>query len=305
MVNRIGLALLVGLGLVIGIVPPALMAEEAVVIDPPAVLPSLTPVPPTLSSMIATPFPFQIYLPLVLSSDAKPFGPFDFPPSEAEDWPFTASRLGRGASDLAAARAAGLGVLVALTGSRSNYTAANGCFSLSMWRAALDGNDLAAIQPYVDDGTILGLYALDEPFRWANDCGPTYVELNEVCRYANQRLPGISCGVNAPPGWLAQGLGETSYDQFGYLFTQTNFQHTHDWSAWAQQQLADAQWFNGPLWLSINVSTANPTLAQIRDAGVTLCQTDAAGVLMWKWPVGFGRPEAYQAMAAIARACGW
>jgi len=204
--------------------------------------------------------------------------------------------------DLAVARAAGLRVLVALTGGRSGYTDSDGCFSLEMWRAALDRNDLAAVQPYVNDGTVAGLYAVDEPHDWS--CGPTYTELNEVCRYANGRLPGIRCGFNAPPAWLADGLGETDFDQLGYLFTQTNFQRTSDWSGWAERQIDEAAWFDGPLWLSMNVVTGNPTVAQIQDAGVALCQA-GDGVMMWRWPTGFDRPGMAEVMQEIATACGW
>jgi len=255
--------------------------------------------------------PFRVFLPAIAyhhtspTASDKPFGPFDFPPSQVSDWPFTASRLGRTLSDLQRADAEGMQILIALTGSRSNYTDRNGCFSLELWKDTLDSANLAAIQPYVDNGTIAGLYAVDEPFDWAGDCGPTYREINELCRYANQRLPGIRCGVNAPPSWLAQGLSQTNYDQLGYLFTQTNFRRTSNWAAWANRQFSDASWFNGPMWLSVNVDIDQPTPSQIRQAGIDLCQSPAAGVLMWKWPIGFDQPGIEEVMSDIARACGW
>jgi hypothetical protein len=152
-----------------------------------------------------------------------------------------------------------------------------------MWKNMLDSRDLTAIQPYVNDGTILGLYAIDEPHDWG--CGPTFYQLNEVCRYAHQRLPEIACGFNTSPAWLRPGASQL--DQLDYLFTQTNFNrvpNTSDWVAWADQTALDASWFSGPLYLSINAYTGSPTAAQVRDAAIALCDHPASsGVMMWKW----------------------
>jgi hypothetical protein len=215
-------------------------------------------------------------LPLVIYEPppaVKPFGPFDFPPRLADEWPFTATRGGNRPGELQAAREGGITVLVALTGSKSGYSDPHGCFSLELWQAALDRHDMDAIQPYVEDGTIAGLYAVDEPYDW--DCGPTYPQLDQMCAYAQGRLPGIRCGFNAPPFWLAQGLGETDYAHLGFIFTQSNFRQTQDWSAWAAAQLDEARQINPawPVYLSINVITDMPSPEQVQEAGIALRQT--------------------------------
>lgn len=258
--------------------------------DTPTPAPANTPVP------TETPIPPSPTPP----GESKPFGPFNWPPSD--NWSmFTASRLGRTLSQYEDARQRGVTVLAALTGGHSSYTDANGCFSVQMWRNALDRNDLAALQSYVDDGTIGGLYAIDEPHDWGNSCGPTHADIDAICAYAEQQLPGILCGVNSPPSWLAG----YDYEHLGFIFTQTNFRRTSDWSVWADEQFAAASWFPGDVWLSINAYTGSPTAAQIQDAGIALCQSQAAGVMMWKWgqPDFTTMPGAHQAMDAIAQAC--
>jgi len=225
----------------------------------------------------------------------------NFPPTVA-GWPFNFSRLGNNLADLQAAKERGFKVLVALTGGKSGYTDGNGCFSLSMWKARLDANNLAAIQSYVDDGTIAGLYAIDEPHDWS--CGPSFTDLNAVCAYAHLRLPDIACGFNAPPAWLAPGAAQLN--ELDYLLTQTNFSRTRDWAAWAEEQAGwTEQYFSGrPLYLSMNIVTYSPTPAQIQAAGEALCRSSAQLVTMWKWPDRFGESGMLAAMEAIAAACG-
>jgi hypothetical protein len=210
--------------------------------------------------------------------------------------------LGGNVAYLEQARQREVRVLIVLTGGHSNYTDSNGCFSVTMWRAALDRNNLAAIQPYVDDGTITGLYAIDEPHDWGNPaCGPTLAQIDEICSYAEDRIPGIRCGVNAPFSWLAG----YPYQHLGFLFTQSNFRRTSDWSAWSEEQLDAADWFAGPIWLSMNVSQYATSLAQVEAAGTALCRSEADGVMMWKYGAGFpfNQPGAHEAMQRMADEC--
>ena len=207
----------------------------------------------------------------------KLFGPFDWVPDGNKN--YTLTRVGKKVEVLEEARAHNVKAFIALTGSRWRYTNNNGCFDLQMWKDELDRQDLAGIQPFIDDGTVIGLYAIDEPNDW--DCGPSYEELNEVCLYAHQRLPGIACGFNEKPAWLASGSDKL--EELDYLFVQTNFNRVQDWSAWAQEKLDEAAWFDGPVYLSINAYTGNPSAKQIENAAIALCQSNATGVMLWKW----------------------
>jgi len=257
---------------------------------------------PPSTSNTAVPSPAPTSPPVIPSGSSKLFGPFDIPPTQAGGWPFSVTRYAYQPQELDAACRNGLKVLIALTGGHNRYTDENGCFSLDMWKAALDANDLNGVQPYVDNGTIVGLYAIDEPHDWGNDCGPTYSDLNAVCEYAHARLPGIACGVNTSPEWLEQGLGETDFGAFDYLFTQYNWRQG-DIHEWINRQFAHARWFDGDIWLSLNVVASNPTPAQIEEVGVALCQANVRGVTMWKWGERFSEPGMVEAMGMIAAAC--
>ena len=111
---------------------------------------------------------------------------------------------------------AGLKALVALTGSKKNYSDARGCFQLGMWKQALDRHDAARIQSLVDQGVLLGLYAIDEPHDWP--CGPSFEDIDAACAYAGQKWPNLKCGVNAPPAWLKPGASKLTH--VGFLFFQ-------------------------------------------------------------------------------------
>lgn len=265
-------------------------------------VPTLTPTYP--------PSPLPSPTPTSEPTAGKPFGVFNWVPGPG--WPFTATRLGRSLADLERARQQETRVLVALTGSHGNYTDESGCFDLPAWRDALD-RSVTGIQSYVNDGTIYGLYAVDEPHDWENrSCGPDWGDLNSACSYAHSILPGIRCGYNAPPSWLHQQEaawpGDPMPMSIDFIFIQTNFLRVRDgpaWAAWANEQLAEAAWSGRPVWLSINAYTGEPTAVQIRDAAIALCESEAVGVMIWKW----GQPNFEQvagmreAMEAAAEVC--
>lgn len=204
-----------------------------------------------------------------VNKGGKLFGPFDYVPDGSQA--YTLARLS-GISQLHEAKAHNVKVLYAPSW-WSRVRDANGCLDVEVWKSDFDA-DAPGMRPYVDDGTVIGLYALDEPHD--QDCLPTKAQLTELCDYSRARFPDLPCGYNAPPAWM-EGV------DVDYLFQQTNFTKTLDWSKWAEQQFRAASWFDGPIYLSINAYTGNPTDQQIIDAAIALCSTDAAGVMMWKW----------------------
>jgi len=204
----------------------------------------------------------------VASPMGKLYGPFDWVP---DGTPYTLTRLSSTAS-LDEAQSQGVKVLFAPSW-WSRVRDSNGCLDVQKWKSDFDA-DVPSLQPYVDDGTVIGIYALDEPHD--QGCIPTKAQLTELCDYSKSRFPGLSCGYNAPPDFM-EGVG------VDYLFTQTNFIKTQDWGTWAQAKLNEAAWFNGPVYLSINAYTGNPSAEQIENAAIALCQSNAAGVMMWKW----------------------
>lgn len=279
--------------------------SESVIVAPQ----EATPEPTELSRPALTPDPTDIPSPqptaILPRGAGKPFGPFNWPASLADDWPFTVSRLGyygeQSLPELDAASRNGVSVLVAMTGGRRRYTDTDGCFSLEMWKDEFNRRDLNILIPYIDSRTIVGLYAMDEPHDWS--CGPTYTELNEICGYVHSKIPNLPCGFGgASPAWYEQGLNETDFSDLDYILVQYSLRFAPV-QEWIDFQFEHVDWFHGDVWLSMNIYAYSPTPQEIRDTGIALCQSDAVGVTMWKWPLRFDEPGMRGALNDVAEVC--
>lgn len=267
--------------------------------------PSATPSPtstyiqyPT-DTPTATPTATPTWTPTSAPSGGKLFGAFDYVPGGAWDDVFTTSRLTGSAAHMELARSHGMQVLAALTGGKSGYQT-NGVFDLAKWKARLDANDLGMLRQRVADGTLWGIYAVDEPHDPAG--WVTGATLEAACAYAHERLPGVRCGFNTPPGWLLGQRPAGGYGSIDFVFTQSNFGRTSDWAAWAVEQRGYADQLGiGPMWLSMNIATYSPSADAIRQAGLALCDSDAAGVMMWK--AGYLSETMRPAMTEISDRC--
>ena len=168
------------------------------------------------------------------------------------------------------------------------------------WKQALDRHDVARIQGLVDQGVLQGLYAIDEPHDWP--CGPSFADIDAACAYAGQKWPKLKCGVNAPPGWLRPGRAQLGH--LGFLF----FQYASgrgDPRGWLAKQMADADWFHGDIWLSIQLLKPRLSVSEFRQVALQFCGARPAGLLMWKWSEEwFAQPGVLSAMQEVATACG-
>jgi hypothetical protein len=90
-------------------------------------------------------------------------------------------------------------------GSQPEYKDKSGHFSLQMWKERVNrfrGLDFSA---YLQDGTIIGHYLIDEPYdpaNWAGDPVPPSV-LEEMGRYSKQLWPEMPTVIRAEPSYLA------------------------------------------------------------------------------------------------------
>lgn len=134
-----------------------------------------------------------------------PFGPFHLP----------AARIGstfdgllrnvvpsRIMLTLDSVRSRGGRVVLAVT--RSYTINPDGTFNLTYWKWEVDRYRSLPLQPYLEDGTIIGLYVVDEP-----DCGPCYggrtiaqATVEEMARYAKTIWPDILTIARVVPGWF-------------------------------------------------------------------------------------------------------
>jgi hypothetical protein len=106
-------------------------------------------------------------------------------------------------SDLERARRTDTRVLINFTGNEANLRDETG-FSMEKWKARMDrfrGMDLTS---YIDDGTIIGHFLLDEPSDKANWNGDqvTHAEIDEMGRYSKERWPQMLTIIRAWPDYL-------------------------------------------------------------------------------------------------------
>jgi hypothetical protein len=127
--------------------------------------------------------------------------------------------------ELATIKARGAKVVLNLAGGQVRYTDRNGHFSMSMWKASVDRYKNVNFSSYINDGTVVSHYLVDEPQDEANWNGTviTPVMLEEMARYSKQLWPNLPTVVRAFPDYLAGLTGKYRYldaawAQFVYRF---------------------------------------------------------------------------------------
>jgi hypothetical protein len=106
--------------------------------------------------------------------------------------------------DLAAARRVGARVVLGLVGNERRYRDAKGHFSFALWKARVDRFRGLNFSPYIQDGTIVGHYILDEPHDPTNWGGTlvTRAEVDQLARYSKQLWPSMPTVVRGWPAYL-------------------------------------------------------------------------------------------------------
>lgn len=106
--------------------------------------------------------------------------------------------------DLAQIKAQGGKVVLALSGSPKYYLDGKR-FSMSKWKARLDRFKNVNFSSYINDGTVIGHYMIDEPNDPANWGGqpvsPSVLE--EMGKYSKQLWPGLATIVRVDPKYLS------------------------------------------------------------------------------------------------------
>jgi hypothetical protein len=113
-------------------------------------------------------------------------------------------------SHLKAIKARGGKVVLNLAGSQARYRDKYGNFSLSKWKASVDRFKSVNFSSYINDGTVVANFLMDEPHnktRW-NGKVVSYSTIEEMARYSKARYPGLATTIRAYPTWLA-GYGGT------------------------------------------------------------------------------------------------
>ena len=136
-------------------------------------------------------------------------------------------------------RAKGGRVLLKLTGENAYKT--NGRFDFGKWKVGMDRYKNINFDSYINDGTIVGHFILDEPHfpsRWGNQVIPQ-ATVEEVAKYSKQRWPNLPTIVAAPANWLASAQVNYVYLDAGWATFRSK---TSDSPAtWIAQQVKRAK----------------------------------------------------------------
>lgn len=107
-------------------------------------------------------------------------------------------------SELAEIKAKGGRVALTFTGSQDYFKTSQGHFDLNKWKARVDRFKSVDFSGYVNDGTVIGHYLIDEPNDATNWNGqpipPSVVE--EMARYSKQLWPSLPTLVRVDPDYL-------------------------------------------------------------------------------------------------------
>jgi len=109
-------------------------------------------------------------------------------------------------ADLEAARRTNTRVFITFTGSETQNRDANG-FNFDIWKRRVDRFKDMNLDPYIEDGTILGHRLLDEP----NDVGNwnghvvTQAQIEEMAKYSKDIWPKMMTYIRTFPEYLLGG----------------------------------------------------------------------------------------------------
>jgi hypothetical protein len=106
--------------------------------------------------------------------------------------------------DLEAARQAGARVVVSFVGAEDNFQNSNKSFSLTKWKQRLEPYRGVDFSSYINDGTIIGHYLMDEPHDPTNWGGRLVSPetIDELARYSKQLWPTMPTIVRSWPDYL-------------------------------------------------------------------------------------------------------
>jgi len=210
-------------------------------------------------------------------------------------------------SELAAIKGRGGRVVLALAGNEDNFKDADGHFSLSMWKARVDRFRNVNFSSYIDDGTIIGHYMIDEPndpVNWTNQLvtGPT---LEAMAAYSKQIWPRMATVVRVEPGYLAQWSG--IYDKLDVAWAQY-VTRKGDPADYIRRNVSDAQKLGLALITGLNISKGGPdqtplSASVVQSAGSALLAADyPCAFISWEFDDRYlSRSEIKSAMSVLSQ----
>ena len=195
-------------------------------------------------------------------------------------------------SHLSAARVKGGRVVIKLCKGKDHYVKnSDGTFSLTKWKSLVSRYRSVNLAPYINDGTIIGHYLIDEPHRaerWGGK-GISHQTLEEMARFSKELWPDLTTIVRVAPSWLAGASFAWRYVDAGW----TQYRATHgDAARWVGSEAAAAEREGLGLVVGLNVLDGGDGSSGVR------------GFTRSKWAMSASEIRKYgAAMLGTSRAC--
>jgi hypothetical protein len=248
------------------------------------------------------------------------FGSFDLPNSLLGSVHSGAMRTPDPSSiiyELSTARSKGARFILKLSRGSDHWVQnSDGTFSLTKWKQMVDRFKGININSYINEGTVLGHYLIDEPNRAARWGGKVIPQstIEAMAKYSKQIWPGMPTIVRVVPSWLKQA--NISYTYLDAAWAQYAA-YKGDVTKFITPEVAAAKYKHLGLVVSMNILDGGNGSSGIRGpssgkysmsaselktyGNVLLNQTYACGFLMWMYNSSyFGRSDVKSSMSALA-----
>jgi hypothetical protein len=189
-------------------------------------------------------------------------------------------------SELAAIKARGGKVVLMFAGNEKYYKDGSGHFSLTKWKDRIDRFRSVNFNSYVNDGTIIGHYLIDEPNDPSNWNGQpvSASTVDEMGRYSKQLWPGMPTIVRTEPAYFSFNPRYVDAAWAQYLSRRGNV------NDYIRKQVSDAQNRGLQLVVGMNVikgGTPNGTqmsASEVKEWGSTLLSSSyPCAFISWQY----------------------
>jgi hypothetical protein len=218
---------------------------------------------------------------------------------------------------LAGVRAKGGRIIVKMCMGRDEFVKnGDGTFSFTKWKALVDRYRRVNLRPYIDDGTLLAHFLIDEPGRaakWGGKVIPP-ATLEAMAKYSRQIWPGLTTIIGEEATRLASSPGNYTYlDAAWGQYTSKK----GDATRWVAAEVAAAKRKGLGLALGMNVLAGGDGSSRIRGwkagtwamsaselrkyGSALLAQSYGCALYSWTYDANYyGRSDVKSAMADLS-----
>ena len=207
-------------------------------------------------------------------------------------------------SELQIIKSRGGRVIIMLAGNPRHYRDGSGHFSLTKWKARIDLFRGKNFSSYLNDGTIIGHYLMDEPNdprNWSGRPVPAST-VEEMAKYSKQLWPGMATIVRTQPDYLGSSHRYLDAAWATYLWRRGNV------NEYIRENVAQAQKRGLALVVGLNVLRGgNPNGSRMSASEVEswgsamLSSTYPCAFLMWEYNSDYLSGAVLGAMDALRR----